>query len=95
MSSSKGSEADEKMSKLNEAAVNAQIFRVSRRTMADVVVDRGGNISFATGQLVRAGSCRIDGEECVGLFVAMTREELAAVRSLPMYRRVAVMEVGS
>lgn len=49
---------------------------------------RSGFYPFATGELVRAGEITVGGETFSGLWIAMTREELQAIKRLPMYRRV-------
>jgi len=46
------------------------------------------------GELVWAGTMNVRGEVWTGVFVRLTPDELRAVPSLPMYRRVAVVAVG-
>ena len=45
-----------------------------------------------TGQLTRAGTFPVRDEECTGLVISLSVAELRAIPSLPMYRRVAVVE---
>ena len=47
------------------------------------------------GDLIRAGTMTVEGEEVTGLFIRMTVEELRAVEYLPMYRRVAIVKVDA
>lgn len=49
------------------------------------------NITHATGTLTRAGTFPIRDEETTGYVVTCTPAELAAVRQLPMYRRVMLV----
>lgn len=44
------------------------------------------------GQLTRAGTFAIRDEECTGLLISLSVDELRAIPRLPMYRRVAVVE---
>lgn len=51
------------------------------------------NLCSIEGELIRAGTMRVGGEEATGVFISMTIGELRAIKRLPMYRRVAVTEV--
>ena len=51
-----------------------------------------------TGKLTHAGLCRIGGEQVDGVFISIDREQIKALRRLPMYQRielrVAAMKEG-
>lgn len=47
------------------------------------------------GQLVRAGTMMVSGEEIIGIVVAVPVETLRALPHLPMYRDVAVETITS
>lgn len=53
--------------------------------------DAGGGDPMLTGELVRAGTMIVGGEEITGYAVSSSIEELRKVRHLPMYRRVAIV----
>ena len=48
-----------------------------------------------TGELTRAGTFLIRDEECTGLVISLSPDKLRAIPSLPLYRRVAVVEAGA
>jgi hypothetical protein len=52
-----------------------------------------------TGKLTHAGFCRINGEQVDGVFIAVAREQIKALRHLPMYQqielRMAAMKEGA
>jgi hypothetical protein len=43
-----------------------------------------------TGQLTHAGAYTINGEEVNGVFIAVPRQQLGAIKHLPMYQRVRI-----
>jgi hypothetical protein len=47
------------------------------------------------GELIRAGTFRIDGEEVTGVFVSVSVSALRAAESIPLYRRVEILEFAS